>query len=299
MGKTKHLLTVLVAGCFQTAGGIKVNQPSQTDGNDLQRGSIQGTCPGERLTLQVDPARKFAFCKVPKVASVQFADMAQRLNGLAGLRFNADMFAAAPERLGVDRCSISKENGWTFAAFIMDPLQRHLSEFFSKCVQHNGKYEQNGEHCAGPVVQEPSTVEDQIVAFEQQAQHLASDPSFLPASTAFDAMAQTYMLELCTGSSPHSDIDFIGVLSESQACNNAQVKEMLRKAGYNATLAEAVADATFPSGDGRVHAYHSRQLYPTFYRNRSTGEALHEVFAEDVRLFHDAVAQPEKQCVQY
>jgi hypothetical protein len=247
----------------------------------------------EHSVLQIVPEKKLAFCRIPKVASAKFATM-------VGHDLNQDGWPhmirpgvydtfekASPETLGIDPCTITKENNWTFAAFIRDPLQVYLSEFYSKCVMHNGTYEDDGRNCLGPLVNGSATIEEEVRMFEEQALLLANDPLLATRLGSFDALPQTYHLRGCFGDIPHASIDFIGVLTDYQSCNNAQLQEMLRMAGYNESFAAAASDSVFiPDTFGPdFHTYHSRDLYSRFYANSSASDAVDSAVAEDVQLY--------------
>jgi hypothetical protein len=282
------LLAVLVLGCFQQANSLKIHHP------DFAINCSQVVRDG--YSLQLVPEKKFAFCIVPKVASSRFALMMDHLNGY-DFDFQFDVMGvlrtfAASTAWAQGFCpeQVTKENGWTLAAFVMDPLVRFRSEFHSKCIVHNGTLEDGGRNCLGPVIPENATAEDEAVAFEQQALELARDNTTLLRET--DAELQSRIIRKCFGGRAFqlADMDFIGVLTESQSCNNAQVKKMLQIGGFNASKAEAMANEAFSENSDRLHAYNSGDLHSMFYRNRSTVEAVTRAYARDMQLYEKQVS---------
>mmetsp|Transcript_64843 Transcript_64843/g.201025 ORF Transcript_64843/g.201025 Transcript_64843/m.201025 type:complete len:317 (-) Transcript_64843:69-1019(-) len=129
--------------------------------------------------------QKLAFCALQKVGSEHFGPLfagAANPSFLQEVRnatdpvqvFNSNYDEVRLMSSGLAWQQLTRENGWSFAFFTRDPLQRYLSAFLSKCTAPgpNLSPPSGGRDCFGPILDQaagPVSLEQKRAAFEQRA----------------------------------------------------------------------------------------------------------------------------------
>lgn len=227
------------------------------------------------------PAAKLAFCSIPKVASSDFDALFLFANGQPPDDCTSDCMEHAQgsnaESLGIEKSQITKANGWTYAFFVRDPLDRYLSAFGSKCVpKDGGDLGDSGHNCCGDFITKAGASSEYVELFEE---HVRIDhQSGLPILNLHWA-PQTEILQRNCGLFDPSEADYIGQLSKGDV--NLQVKEMLQKAGVEDS--GYLADQFFPSR-GPIDSGHASTVsddYALFYRNHEIAQDVADLYTED------------------
>eukprot|EP00928_Gymnodinium_smaydae_P059585 TRINITY_DN4296_c0_g1_i5.p1 TRINITY_DN4296_c0_g1~~TRINITY_DN4296_c0_g1_i5.p1 ORF type:complete len:392 (+),score=57.41 TRINITY_DN4296_c0_g1_i5:60-1178(+) len=237
------------------------------------------------------PSAKLAFCYIPKVACNQMTRLFNALNGVgpdlflqeggAGGSVQSDWeFQLSTDlKLPYDWSKVSRENGWKFAVFTRDPLERYLSAFLSKCVPGpDGRIESGGVNCHGKVIdwRAPSLAE-QVRAFEARVER-DSSRGFPALQEHWDP--QVEILRRCGWDKfEPSSLDFVGSLSGDV---NAQVKAMLRV--VNRTDGGRIVDRLFPAKQVSGHSSGSRGHITDFYRNQTVTRAAALLYSNDYTM---------------
>eukprot|EP00928_Gymnodinium_smaydae_P059582 TRINITY_DN4296_c0_g1_i2.p1 TRINITY_DN4296_c0_g1~~TRINITY_DN4296_c0_g1_i2.p1 ORF type:complete len:393 (+),score=48.81 TRINITY_DN4296_c0_g1_i2:62-1180(+) len=237
------------------------------------------------------PSSKLAFCYVPKVACNQMTRLFNALNGVGPDLFSQEGGAGGSVqsdwefqlstdlKLPYDWSKVSRENGWKFAVFTRDPLERYLSAFLSKCVPGpDGRIESGGVNCHGKVIdwRAPSLAE-QVRAFEARVER-DSSRGFPALQEHWDP--QVEILRRCGWDKfEPSSLDFVGSLSGDV---NAQVKAMLRV--VNRTDGGRVVDRLFPAKQVSGHSSGSRGHITDFYRNQTVTRAAALLYSNDYTM---------------
>lgn len=239
----------------------------------------------------VVPRLKLAFCSIPKIASTNFKDLINglnRLNTTQGFGI-ADYFASEPAALNVSTADMTRENGWRFAAFTRDPLQRYLSAWGSTCLQSDGGDVKHPQECCGTFLWNHAPPQHLVQSFEARAGYDAI--AGLPQEEEHWA-SQVQVLWHCGWElfKPET-LDFRGNLSAGAA--RAQVEAMLRLAGADEEDLK-LAGALFGEGAGKgsrsffFKDARSRKLlreWPeAFYRSRLVVEAVKHIYSADFAL---------------
>jgi hypothetical protein len=235
------------------------------------------------------PKQKLAFCRIPKVASFEFTRMFNKANhynadGLYAQMKREDYFNfSAPGYFAIDESTMKKANGWKFAFFMRDPIDRYASAFMSKCVPAAGTAEIEGQgvHCFGETVPHPASKEAVVTAFERR---VLSDMSKGKVADNPHWLKQSTVLNECGEHFQKGSADFIGSLSGDM---NAQVKEMIRMISPQGLAVRfELADLCFPAG--AIAGHETANVTVTKHdllRDPYIERALRQMFADDYKIF--------------
>lgn len=246
---------------------------------DASRGELD-SAPRCVLVL---PDQKLATCAVAKVASTDFCNMFNILNGLP----TSSRRESCSNRVGIADASMTKEQGWTFATVTRDPLERYLSAWGSKCLPSEaGHIEGGGTECGGEVLQDTSDEEAVIEAFERRAQ-LDSVTGLPLVNNHF--RKQSDILSDCGWDKFSPDAaDFVASLTGHS----------LRRTLLNALMAanvsnsHSVVDEFFPRASITGHRSITHDMFKRYYRKNETVQAVYGLYKDDYELL--GLELPEK-----
>mmetsp|Transcript_96 Transcript_96/g.262 ORF Transcript_96/g.262 Transcript_96/m.262 type:complete len:357 (-) Transcript_96:168-1238(-) len=266
-----------------------LTNPTRAVGHDVGH---ERSCEGmidwiALLGAIVVPRLKLAFCWVPKVACTDFNGLMNALNGLnlpagsADCGFSSYM-ASSPGRMGYPKENVTRENGWKFAAFTRDPLERYAAVYGFACMPSHmcwmGHYA-NHRACCGDLVPEGAPNATARESFERRA--LADAAAGLPAEEAHWS-PQVELLENCGWDNFAPErLDFAGSISVGDVPR--QVKDMIRL--VNGTNADVeLVDIFFPQGEVSGHRNSIANDYRSFYAKAETIAAVKHVYQADYAL---------------
>jgi len=222
----------------------------------------------------VFPEKKLAFCYIPKVASKDFTNLFDDLSG------RPHKFQEATDMgMGVDWGNVTKENGWRFAFFTRDPLERYLSAFASKCmINAMGRLEDWGRNCYGDVLRQEEPLDTMVAAFKERVKF---DSERGPATWNEHWALQHSVLEECGEDKFHPDrVDFRGDLQQDI---NPQVRAMLDMVGV--ANSSSFADRYFP-GFVLGHRSKSHNRTADFYADAATVRTAMTFLEDDYKYFN-------------
>jgi len=232
-----------------------------------------------RLQPILIPRLKLAFCYIPKIACTQFKDLFNTVNDLnASLGWSGFWQASMSPALGINMSNVTRANGWRFAAFTRDPLERYFSTYGSTCVERDtGGFDHDLE-CCGKLVDRNTSQRALAANFALRA---LSDAALGLPYEEQHWQPQVQLLWNCGWERFSPDrLDFRGNMSAGGM--NRQVKEMLRM--VNATEDDMkTVDRFFPEGrrEGRTNPIKGDAK--DFYA-QDTIDAVKFVYAADYAL---------------
>lgn len=221
------------------------------------------------------PSSKLAVCYIPKVACEQITNLFSDANGVS-FKF----WSSTPPAMNISWSSVTKQSGWKFGIFTRDPLERYLSCWLSKCTANaEGVVENQGTNCRGRVLQEPTSLEGQIRAFEERA--LLDRVQGHPYPDTHWA-SQVNNVEGCGWDRfgpEHADFN-INLAGDV----HTQVLTMLQTA--NVPRNAFLTDKYFPAGRIAGHTSNASNMIRNFYRNPEVLRTVLSFFADDYAKLH-------------
>jgi len=230
---------------------------------------------------------KLAFCYVQKVASEHFGPMFNAVNNISG---GLDPEYSSLHNLGIPWPEVTRENGWKFAMFVRDPLERYLSAFLSKCLPTGGNKEpvSGGKNCHGPTRSAPVSQEEKVALFEERvrtdlANGLPTDDHWLSHYAVMQRHCGADKFE-------PAKLDYVGRMTYDLAETNSQVQGLLKLTSLAGV--EALATQHFPAPSPLAllqcpgqHCTRSYQDFDTFYKNPETVRIVVQIFKDDYAKF--------------
>lgn len=219
------------------------------------------------------PQHRLVLCTIAKVGYQNFNYMFNELNGFRA----KDRHASTAENMGLEWDSITKENGWKFALFTRDPLERYVSAWGSKCLRdENGHLEDAGHRCAGEAVSEQQLDEEHVIqAFEKRVQ--TDLERGIPSGNGH-WMTQTASATACDWSKFNpQEVDFLGSFTDGDA--SSQVFSMLKAVGAADNL--DVIDKYFPRNAIAGHSSDTHGRARLYYRKPETAVGVYRLYEED------------------
>jgi len=222
----------------------------------------------------VMPEKKLAFCYFAKVACKQMTALFNDVNG-RGHGFQESTYLS----MDVNWTEVSRENGWKFAFFTRDPLERYLSAYGSKCmITAQGVLEEGGSNCFGDVLRQVEPLDKMIGAFQERA---AFDSERGLANWNEHWRSQLHILKECgLDKFDPAKIEFQGNLQHDA---NFQVKAMLDMVGV--ANSSHYADKYFPTSAVAGHMSQSHSRVADFYSKPETVRTVMKLFEEDYDVF--------------
>ena len=248
----------------------------------MLRKEVENITLGHSGSMLVLPKEKLALCTIAKVGFQNFNDMFNQINDRKGHRMSSY------KKVGLDWKEVTKDNGWKFAVFFRDPLERYLSAWGSKCLREaSGHLEGNGARCDGEVVQESNDTESMIQAFERRVQ---TDVQKKLSTSTSNGHFMTQVDSIARCDSERFDmhaVNFLGSFSDGKA--SEVVHDML--VNVKVPHADKVAEKWFPRHHIAGHSSDTHGKMAAYFRNRATVLGAYELYKEDYETL--GLAKPE------
>lgn len=250
--------------------------------------AVQGPRKDGHSHAIVMPKEKLALCYFQKVASEHFCPMFNRVNQVNV----TSAWCSKPSQLGVKWSSVTKEQGWKFAIFVRDPLERYLSAFLSKCVPTalNMEPANEGKFCHGPTRSQPVTIEEEITLFEERVRSDAANG--LANDGHWESQATTLANRCGMKRFRPSQLDFLGYLTHDLQAVNHEVQSMLSLTKLNGVA--KLANEYFPlpkvlakgvSQCPKQHCTMAHEKFSKFYRSNETVRIVQSLLQNDYDTF--------------
>jgi len=246
------------------------------------KGSIDGSQDHHRRLI-IWKKGKLAFLPISKNANTDFSVLFNRLNDV--LNGKNLYFSSAPLRFGVKSEKMTKENGWKWAVFLRDPIDRFMSAWRSKCIQR----EDEGVHCPigfkgggrQNVSYQANRLNDMAEFYGTHA--LPKDGHWKTQSEQIKQIRLTRKKDEVGLFNSPSDFDFVGTLSGDV---NEQVHQMLKMTGVK--YKENIVDRWFPKLEkNKVIGHSSNKGHSNFNKTLlltdTTKAALTKVFDQEYK----------------
>jgi len=249
--------------------------------------------PGlESYTLDqvvVIPKYKLAFCPIAKNACTQFYGMFRYINTGEVKERDVSVYGSSKAaRFGLDPKNLTKANGWKWAVFLRDPLERYLSAFKSKCIVQ----ERWGKDCLphSTLVAQGASESEQVQEFEKGVRINFND------DVTQSNMVNVHWAEqsnFCGGLGNLKGYDFVGRLDGDV---NEQVQSMLKMAHVQQSA--AIAEKFFPKrGPASImrndHITNAQDTYADFFKNGTVEGYVRHLYRHDVTLYKSLKNDPK------
>lgn len=242
-------------------------------------------CPAARdkiwmLQALLLPKYKLAFCYVPKVACTQFKDLFNFINKRWGIfqGFGRGYGQSMGKQLHVSMDTVTRENGWKFAAFTRDPVERYVSAFGSTCVPTDWGFYEHDFACCGDLVSYSNKTNRANLTHALKERVRADLKRGLPENEDHWIPTVDVLRNCGWDKFKPSNLDYWGTLSGDV---HSQVTEMMSMVNYTN---QTVIKKYFPPSTKKGHQNPMHGGAEDFAVDQETVRGIMKIYKDDYKL---------------